>query len=90
MDPAVAAERMEHSETAERCSGGGAGCTTSPASSPTSPTRASTAPAPKLVDFRLRHAVERGGDEPAKRIADAEAPFWRHVRDAVALISADD
>jgi hypothetical protein len=39
--------------------------------------------APKLADFHLRQAVERGGDELALRIADAKAPFWRHVRDAL-------
>jgi hypothetical protein len=26
----------------------------------------------------------------AEQIAGAEAPFWRHVRDTVALLSADD
>jgi hypothetical protein len=31
-----------------------------------------------------RRAVERGGDELAGRIAGAEAPFWAHVRDALA------
>jgi DNA topoisomerase IB len=36
----------------------------------------------KLADFHLRQAVERGGDELAGRIAEAEVPFWRHVRDA--------
>jgi DNA topoisomerase IB len=40
--------------------------------------------APKLADFHLRQAVERGGDELGERIADAPAPFWRHVRDALA------
>jgi hypothetical protein len=39
--------------------------------------------APKLADFHLRQAVERGGDELAERIAEAEAPFWRHVREAL-------
>jgi hypothetical protein len=40
--------------------------------------------APKLADFHLRQAVERGGDELAERIAGAEAPFWAHVREALA------
>jgi hypothetical protein len=29
-------------------------------------------------------------DRLLERIKDAEAPFWRHVRDALALVSADD
>jgi len=37
---------------------------------------------PHLAEFHIRQAVERGGDELAERIADAQAPFWRHVRDA--------
>jgi hypothetical protein len=45
---------------------------------------------PTLADFHLRQAVERGGDELAERIAGAEAPFWRHVRNAVALVSANE
>jgi DNA topoisomerase IB len=44
----------------------------------------------KHAAFHLRQAVENGGDELAERIADAEAPFWRHVRNAVALISANE
>jgi uncharacterized protein (DUF2342 family) len=39
--------------------------------------------APKLADFHLRQSVEYGGDELAEQIAGAEAPFWRHVRDAL-------
>jgi DNA topoisomerase IB len=39
---------------------------------------------PRLADFHLRQAVERGGEELSGRIAGAEAPFWRHVRDALA------
>jgi hypothetical protein len=46
--------------------------------------------APKLADFHLRQAVEYGGDELAEQIAGAEAPFWRHVRDALALVSEDE
>jgi hypothetical protein len=45
---------------------------------------------PTLADFHLRQAVKRGGDELAEQIAGAEAPFWRHVRDAVSLVSEDD
>jgi hypothetical protein len=41
---------------------------------------------PSIADFHLRQAVEHGGDELAARIADAEAPFWRYVRDALALV----
>jgi hypothetical protein len=37
-----------------------------------------------LPRFHLGQAVERGGDELAGQIADAEAPFWAHVRDALA------
>jgi hypothetical protein len=40
-------------------------------------------PAPKLADFHLRQAVERGGGELAERIENAEAPFWRHVQAAL-------
>jgi hypothetical protein len=43
-----------------------------------------------LARFHLRQAVEYGGDELAEQIADAEALFWGHVRDAVALVSGDD
>jgi hypothetical protein len=39
--------------------------------------------APRLADFHLRQAVEYGGDELTERIADAEAPFWWHVREAL-------
>jgi hypothetical protein len=42
-----------------------------------------------LADFHLRHAVEHGGDELAEQIAGADAPFWQHVRDALALVSGD-
>jgi hypothetical protein len=45
---------------------------------------------PFLADFHLHQAVEHGGDELAEQIAGAEAPFWGHVRDAVALVSGDD
>jgi hypothetical protein len=30
-----------------------------------------------------RFPVERGGDELAEQMADAEAPFWEHVREAL-------
>jgi hypothetical protein len=36
-----------------------------------------------LPRFHLGQAVERGGDEFAAQIADASAPFWRHVRNAL-------
>jgi hypothetical protein len=38
---------------------------------------------PHLADFHLRQAVERGGDKLGEQIAEAEAPFWGHVRDAI-------
>jgi hypothetical protein len=38
---------------------------------------------PTLADFHLRQAVKRGGDELAEQVAGAEAPFWRHVHDAL-------
>lgn len=34
--------------------------------------------------FHLREYVARADDELAARIADAPAPFWRHVRNALA------
>jgi hypothetical protein len=34
--------------------------------------------------FHLRENVSRADEELAGRIADAPAPFWRHVRDALA------
>jgi len=44
---------------------------------------------PLLADFHLRQAVERGGDELAERIADAESPFWRIVREALLAVRED-
>jgi hypothetical protein len=43
---------------------------------------------PSLARFHLGEAVSRGGDELAEQTAGAEAPFWRHVRDA--LVSGHD
>jgi hypothetical protein len=40
-------------------------------------------PDPHLADFHLRQAEERGGDELAERIADAVAPFWGRVHEAL-------
>jgi hypothetical protein len=37
------------------------------------------ASSPTLARFHLRQAVERGGDELAAQIEDAQAPFWHHV-----------
>jgi hypothetical protein len=34
--------------------------------------------------LHLRENVSRADEELAERIADASAPFWRHVRDALA------
>jgi hypothetical protein len=33
--------------------------------------------------FQLETAIARVDDRLAEQIADAEAPFWRHVRDAL-------
>ena len=38
----------------------------------------------ELPRFHLRDSVSRAGDELSAQIADAQAPFWRHVRDAPA------
>ena len=40
--------------------------------------------------FHLREYVARADEEFAAQIADAQAPFWRHVRDAVQARPADD
>jgi hypothetical protein len=37
-----------------------------------------------LARFHLGENVERADEEFVARIADAQAPFWRHVRDALA------
>ena len=37
-----------------------------------------------LPRFHLEQAVSRADDELAARIAEAPAPFWQHVRDALA------
>ena len=34
--------------------------------------------------FHVRESVSRADDELAAQIADAPAPFWGHVRDALA------
>jgi hypothetical protein len=34
--------------------------------------------------FHLRAGISRADEELAARIADAPAPFWGHVRDALA------
>jgi hypothetical protein len=34
--------------------------------------------------FHVRESVSRADDELAAQIAEAPAPFWRHVRDALA------
>jgi hypothetical protein len=36
-----------------------------------------------LARFHLGDAVGRADDDLLERIAEAEAPFWRHVRDAI-------
>jgi hypothetical protein len=37
-----------------------------------------------LPRFHLGQAPSRANEELFERIAEAEAPFWRHVRDALA------
>jgi hypothetical protein len=37
-----------------------------------------------LPHFHLRESVSRVGEKLAVQIADAPAPFWAHVRDALA------
>ena len=37
-----------------------------------------------LPRFHLRENINRADEELAERIAEAEAPFWAHVRDALA------
>jgi hypothetical protein len=38
---------------------------------------------PRLARFHVRQAVDRADDDLLERIADVEAPFWVHVRDAM-------
>jgi hypothetical protein len=40
-----------------------------------------------LPRYHLGQAVARADEGFEARIADVQAPFWRHVRDAVALVS---
>ena len=42
-----------------------------------------------LPRYHLEQNVRRADEKLAEQIADALAPFWRHVRDA-ALVSSDD
>ena len=37
----------------------------------------------RVPRFHLREAVSRADEQFAEQIADAPAPFWRHVRDAL-------
>ena len=39
----------------------------------------------EIPRFHLRENVSRADDELAAQIADAPAPFWRHVREALLL-----
>jgi hypothetical protein len=43
-----------------------------------------------LPRFHLGEAVSRADEGFVEQISEAEAPFWRHVRAAVALVSGDD
>jgi hypothetical protein len=36
-----------------------------------------------IARYHVREKVERPDDAFLERIAEAEAPFWRHIRDAV-------
>ena len=56
----------------------------SPASSVTSLTRAGKAGGADIPRFHLRENVSRANDKLAAQIADAPAPFWSHIRDALA------
>jgi hypothetical protein len=38
---------------------------------------------PHLARFHVREYLNRADEDLLGRIAEAEAPFWRHVRDAV-------
>jgi hypothetical protein len=38
---------------------------------------------PSLARYHVRENVERADDDLLERIAEAEAPFWGHVRDAI-------
>jgi len=38
---------------------------------------------PRIARFHAREYVNRADDDLLARLADAEAPFWGHVRDAV-------
>ena len=54
------------------------------ASSVTSPTHARGGWSTDLPRFHLRENISRADEELTARIADAPAPFWRHVREALA------
>jgi hypothetical protein len=38
---------------------------------------------PRIARFHVREYVDRADEDLLERIAEAEAPFWCHVRDAV-------
>jgi hypothetical protein len=38
---------------------------------------------PRIARFHVREYAERADEDLLGRIAEAEAPFWGHVRDAV-------
>jgi hypothetical protein len=46
--------------------------------------RAKAAGARIFLRFHLRERASRANEELATQTADAPAPFWRHVRDALA------
>jgi hypothetical protein len=38
---------------------------------------------PRIARFHVREYAERADEDLLGRLAEAEAPFWRHVHDAV-------
>jgi hypothetical protein len=40
--------------------------------------------------FHLGEAVSSADEGFVEQISEAEAPFWRHVRDALSVVSADE
>jgi hypothetical protein len=70
--------------TAEAIGSSDTRCTSSPASSGALLRPVRGAGARTFPRFHLRDNVSRADEELARRIADARAPFWRHVRDALA------
>jgi hypothetical protein len=45
---------------------------------------------PSIARFHVREFVSHADDDVVARLEKAEAPFWGHVREAVALLSGND